>query len=196
MTTLLYVITHAHTRADARRPASLWELSAVGRRQAEALAQAPFWQGVDRILLSQEAKTRLTVEPLLARRPLPVTVDSRFDELARGEAWVSDYADQVAQAFAEPNQSVAGWEPASQARDRFLAGVRHACERFAGQVLALVGHGLTLSLYRAHLLGRSRVQMDDWRNLAFASVAQVDPVKNVLLADFRPVEGAPITQRG
>ncbi len=193
---LLYLITHAHTRPDPEEAATRWRLSTLGEEQAAALARAPFWAQVDRLLLSREPKARLTVAPLLAHYSLPVTVDARFDELARGKAWIPDYAARVAHAFAHPSQSAGGWEPAAQALARFLDGVADARQRFPGQTLALVGHGLTLSLYRAHLLGQARVRMEDWQHLAFASVARVDLEHGVLEMDFRPVAGVPNTRRG
>ena len=53
----------------------------------------------------------------------------------------------------------------------------------------LVGHGLTLSLYRAYLLGYPTVRFEDWQRLGFAAVALVDPVVDQLLQDFQPVTG-------
>lgn len=187
--TLLYLITHAHTQAEPAIDSSRWRLSTQGERQAELLAQQPFWAQVDRIILSSEPKTRLTVAPLLALRPLPVTVDARFDELVR-PGWVEEYESRVAQAFANPTQPAGAWEPASHALNRVLAGVADLCTQWAGQTLALVGHGLTLSLYRAHLLGQSHVLLADWRQLSFAAVAVADPVDGRLLQDFQAVAGA------
>lgn len=187
--TLLYLTTHAHTQAERSTGSAHWRLSMQGERQAEILAQQSFWAQVNRIILSSEPKTHLTVAPLLALRPLPVTVDARFDELIR-PGWVEQYDEQVAQAFANPEEPAGDWEPARAALDRILAGVADFCTRFAGQTLALVGHGLTLSLYRAHLLGQSHVVMDDWRRLSFAAVALVDPVAGRFLHDFQAVAGA------
>lgn len=187
--TLLYLITHAHTQAEPDLASARWPLSAYGERQAAMLAQQPFWSRVERIILSSEPKTRLTVAPLLARRPLPVVVDSRFDELAR-PGWVEEYERRVAQAFANPELPAGEWEPARNALNRFLAGVADLCTQWSGQTVALVGHGLTLSLYRAHLLGHSHVLLADWQGLSFAAVARVDPVVNRLLQDFQAVAGA------
>ncbi|MCB0162357.1 MAG: histidine phosphatase family protein, partial [Caldilineaceae bacterium] len=92
--TRLYLITHAHTAADPAADARLWRLSPTGVDQAARLAAAPWWDDVDAIVLSSEAKTRLTVAPLLAQRDLPVVIDARFDELKRG-GWCDDYAGQV-----------------------------------------------------------------------------------------------------
>jgi broad specificity phosphatase PhoE len=185
---LLYLITHAHTHPDRNTEATRWSLSETGQQQAELLARQPFWDQVDRIVVSSEAKTTLTIRPVLARRNLPVWIDLRFDELRRG-GWVADYPAQVHQALANPTVAVGGWEPANQALQRFLAGIGDVRVRFAGETLALVGHGLTLSLYRAYLLAQPQVDLEEWRQLSFAAVALVDATQGKLLQDFHAVAG-------
>jgi len=184
--TLLYLIRHAHTQADPNLESAQWALSATGKRQAAALAHQPFWSEVKLVALSSERKTWLTVAPLLAQRPLPLQIDARFDELQR-PGWTDDYNAQVAQALAQPERAAGSWEPAAAALTRFQAGLCDLCAQYAGQTLALVGHGLTLSLYRAALLGQAQVSVDDWRQLGFAAIAVVDLCAKRLLVDFRPV---------
>lgn len=188
--TTLFLITHAHTRQQPGIDAATWNLSETGQAQAQILAAQPFWDQVDHIVLSSELKTRLTVDAVLTARPLPVTVDARFDELIRTAEWTDDYVGRVAQVFAHPDLSIGGWEPASQALARFLAGIDALRARYAGETMALVGHGLILSLYRTHLLGQSHVDLDQWRALSFAAVAQVDLQSQKLVADFVPMAGA------
>lgn len=185
----LYLITHAHTEQQPHVDATTWALSSVGQRQATILANQPFWPSVDRLLLSSEAKTRLTVADVLTTHKIPITVDARLDELKRGPDWVSNYAERVGHVFTHPHQSVGGWETAADALARFLAGIADLKTRYTTQTLALVGHGLTLSLYRAHLLGQPQVDLADWRKLSFAAVAQVDLETNRLVEDFVPVAG-------
>src|SRR5690606_27242250 len=116
-------ITHAHTEQQRDVDATTWTLSNAGELQAMVLAREAFWAQVDRVVLSNEPKTRLTVEPVLRERSLPVTVDPRFDELKRSTAWTDNYVERVAKVFANPKQSIAGWEPAADALIRFLAGI-------------------------------------------------------------------------
>ena len=184
----LYLITHAHTAQDRNTEVAQWHLSESGQKQAEILARQPFWEQVDRLILSSEPKTRLTVEQVIAQRKLPVVVDARFDELQR-PGWVGDYAAYVQQAFAEPDRPAGAWEPAATALARFLAGIDELCRRFPDATLAFVGHGLTLSLYRAYLLGQPRVVMAEWRQLSFAALALVDPIARQIIQDFQPVAG-------
>ena len=99
--TRLYLIRHALTRQDPGVDSAMWQLSELGLQQALTLAAQPFWEQIDRIVLSSEPKTRLTVEPLLRQRHLPVVIDARFDELYR-TGWIADYTAQVRQAFLKP----------------------------------------------------------------------------------------------
>lgn len=184
----LYLIRHARVQMQPEQDAKRWPLSVVGQQQAEQLATLPMWDTVTQIVLSSEEKTRLTVAPVIAQRHLPVQVDPRFDELYRPGGWVEDYATQVQCAFANPTQAAGEWEPAAVALARFQAGIADLCQHFADTTIALVGHGLTFSLYRAHLLGHERVRFADWQQLAFAAVALVDPITPRLLADFRPLD--------
>lgn len=186
---MLYLITHAHTQQQRDVDAAIWSLSPRGTDQAAILAREPFWADVTRVVLSREPKTRLTVQPVLAARHLPVTVDARFDELKRPAAWTDDYVAAVAAAFATPQESVGGWEAAAQALARFTEGIDELHRRFPQETLALVGHGLTFSLFRASLLGHTHVDLDDWRKLSFAAVAKVDLSTRRLLEDFRSVTG-------
>ncbi len=190
----LYLIAHACTRQVPDTDAALWQLDELGSKQAAALARQPFWSEVDRLLLSCEPKTRLTVAPLLQRRDLPVEEDSRFDELHRTPEWTYDYTARVAEVFRRPRESIAGWEPAATALSRFCEGIDDWAARHPRETLALVGHGLTFSLYRAHLLGLPNVVLKDWQQLAFAAVACVQDGQ--IVEDFAVPHGVPHIPRG
>jgi len=193
---MLFLITHAHTQQQKEADATRWVLSEAGQAQAEALACLPLWDGAERIVVSSEPKTRLTVAPVLAARKLPLTVDPRYDELRRGSEWVEDYSAHVAEVFANPQRSIGGWESASDALARFLEGIHALADAFPAETIALVGHGLTLSLFRAHLLGQARVDCDDWQRLSFCALAQVEWPQLQLAQDFQLVPGAPRIDRG
>ena len=190
----LYLIAHACTRQVPDTDAALWQLDELGRVQAAALARQPFWDEVDRLLLSREPKTRLTVAPLLKRKDLPVDEDDRFNELNRSPEWTNDYTARVAEVFRRPRESVAGWEPAADALTRFRVGIDDWAARHPHDILALVGHGLTFSLYRAHLLGLPTVPLQDWQQLSFAAVACVQDGR--IVDDFAVPRGVPHISRG
>lgn len=184
----LYLIRHAHTQIDRNEDAKAWALSDVGQQQATQLATLPFWNDVAGIVLSSEAKTRLTITPVLATRRIPIHVDTRLDELHRSGWMGTDaYAAHVRRVFAYPNQAAGEWESAADALTRVRAAIADFCQIYPNQTVALVGHGLTLSLYRAHLLGQSHVHFPDWQELSFAAVAVVDPQQETLLQNFQAI---------
>jgi broad specificity phosphatase PhoE len=179
----IYLITHAHTEQIPHVATDAWQLSARGLQQAAELTKAPFWAEVDRVVVSSERKTWLTVADVVRERKLPVWVDCRFDELRRS-GWIEDYAAQVAKVFAQPTQSVIGWEPAISAQRRAELGLADLQRRFWGETLALVGHGISLSLVRAGLLGLSRVDHEVWQRLSFGTCALASLAPPVIIQDF------------
>ncbi len=193
---MLFLITHAHTQQKRDADATGWDLSPAGYEQVAGLARLSFWNGVDRIVVSSEAKTRLTVGPVLAERRLPLTVDPCFDELGRGSGWVDDYTARVAEVFANPVRSIGGWESAADALARFREGISALADAFPQETIALVGHGLTFSLFRAHLLGQAQVNFDDWQRLSFCALAEVEWPGLKLVQDFQPIPGTPLIERG
>lgn len=184
----LYLITHAHTAQQPDVDATLWRLSERGIEQSILLAQRTFWADVDQIVVSGEAKTRLTAAPAAVCWQLPLVYDHGFSELQR-VGWGTDYEGQVRDVFARPHASIGGWEPAHAALRRFVAGVAALPPMKAGRSVALVSHGLILSLYRAFLLGRPVVDFAEWQQLSFAAVASVDLTNGSLERDFSAVAG-------
>lgn len=182
----LYLITHAHTRQIRELDAAQWQLSDKGMQQAETLAAQPFWREVEQIVVSSEPKTLLTAEPAATRYNLPIHIDARFDELHR-PGWVENYGERVRRAFAQPDQPAGDWEPASQALARFCEGMRELQSRFTGRNVALIGHGLTISLYRSWLLGHTHVMHEEWAGLDFGVYAIIDPERRHIIQDF-PLE--------
>jgi broad specificity phosphatase PhoE len=161
----------------------VWRLSSRGIEQAAKLSHASFWDQVDRVIVSSEPKTWLTVVDVVGARRLSVWIDSRFDELRRG-GWIDDYAVQVAMVFAEPSRSIYGWEAANATRARMQSGLADLNHRFADETLALVGHGLSLSLPRAEILGHTRVDFDAWQRLDFGSYASITLNPPTMVEDF------------
>lgn len=180
---LVYLITHVATTQQRALDADQWGLADEGRAQAAKLALAPFWQSIDQVVVSSEPKTRLSVADVVAQRGLPVWVDSRLDELRRG-GWVENYGAHVAQVFARPDEPHGGWEPARRALARVLAAMQDIERRFRDQEVAVVGHGLTLSLLRAHYLGEARVCYEAWARLSFGAVAAVELPGGRWVQDF------------
>jgi broad specificity phosphatase PhoE len=179
----IYMITHAHTEQVRDVAVDSWTLSQRGAEQASKLAVAPFWASVTQIVVSAEQKTYLTVAEIGKLHSLPIWVDSRFDELRRA-GWTENYAEQVKAVFADPTRSVAGWETAESVRQRALSGLADLQKRFEGETLALVGHGLCLSILRAFAMHSPLVDFHAWQRMAFGSYASISLNPLTLMSDF------------
>ena len=83
-----YVVRHAKAgdRADWAGDDRLRPLTRSGDRQAEALADLLGHESIDKILSSDYVRCIQTVEPLAARRKLPVQPAKELEEGAGGES--------------------------------------------------------------------------------------------------------------
>jgi 8-oxo-dGTP diphosphatase len=83
-----YVVRHAKAgdRSDWAGDDRLRPLSRSGERQAEALADALGNEPIDKILSSGYVRCRQTVEPLAAKRRLPIEPVKELEEGAGGES--------------------------------------------------------------------------------------------------------------
>jgi broad specificity phosphatase PhoE len=76
------------------------------------------------------------------------------DRSATGFLAQDEFEITVADFFAQPLQSIRGWEPAADAQARIVGAVEEAISQTPGDVdIAIVGHGGTGSLLYSHLAG-------------------------------------------
>ena len=179
---MLYLVRHAHSLQTAL-PVETWPLSDLGRQQAQRLAESPFWPEVQIICSSWEPKALQTAQIVAARRDLPVEPIFDLRELRRPGGPVDDYESAVRQAFNNPTTSVNGWEPAGEAQTRIVTTIERLLMLHEDETLAVVSHGLALTLYLADLTGIAP-SLELWQSLSFASTIQVDPQARQILARF------------
>ena len=182
MSNTLYLVRHAHSQQTAL-PVETWPLSDLGRQQAQRLADLPFWQDVQVICTSVEPKALQTAQIVAARRDLPVEPVFDLRELLSPGDLVGDYKSAVRQAFNNPTASVNGWEPAGEAQTRIVTAIERVLLLHEDKTLAVVSHGLALTLYLAYLTDISP-SLELWHSLPFASAIQVDLEARQTLARF------------
>ena len=182
MSNTLYLVRHAHSQQTAL-PVETWPLSELGRQQAQRLAELPFWQDVHIICASIEPKALQTAQTVATRRDLPVEPVFDLRELRRPGSLVGDYESAVRQAFNNPTTSVDGWEPAGEAQMRIVTAIERLLMLHEDKTLAVVSHGLALTLYLAYLTDISP-SLELWHSLPFASAIQVDLEVRQTLAHF------------
>ncbi len=168
---LLYLIHHARAQmmGDA---AARWPLSEQGRREAGVLARQDFWREVKLICSSPEPKALQTAEPAARRWGIPLETVRCLHELRRPRL-VPDYETVIAHIFAEPEVSIAGLEPAARAAERFTRCLENLVEAHPEPTLAVVSHGLVITLFLARLENRWPT-VAEWRAVPFTGLAVID----------------------
>jgi len=178
----LYLIRHAHTQQTSL-PAETWSLSDVGVQQAHKLAGLPFWHDVHVICSSWEPKAIQTAQFAAERHSLPIEPVFDLRELRRTEGLVLDYVAVVREVLENPFKSINGWEPAGEAQTRIMTAIERLLMLHEGETLAVVSHGLVLTLYLAYLAD-TPPSLETWKNLPFACAIQVDPEARSILDRF------------
>jgi len=171
---LLYLIRHARVQMMGSAP-QRWSLSEKGRREAGVLARQDFWREVEHIFSSPALKSQQTAEPAARRWGIPLAVMDCLHELRRPQI-VHDYEQVIARVLAEPETSVAGLEPAVRAAERITRCIKELVATHPGQTVAVVSHGLVLTLFLAQLENRWPT-VDEWLAVPFAGLTILDTVE-------------------
>ena len=177
----VYLVRHAEVelRADVSAPA--WELTPAGRAAAARLADAPLWREVERVATSPEPKALETARPLARAAGVPLVEEPDLREVARAGTPIlaaADYRALVGRYLS--GEQVAGWEPAERARSRIETCIARLVAEGRGP-LAIVSHGLVLSLYLA-------LTPAEWEAIPLPAVAVADPLRRTLLRPWTGIE--------
>nr|HID13935.1 histidine phosphatase family protein [Anaerolineae bacterium] len=184
---LLYLIRHARAQmmGDA---AERWPLSEQGRREAGILARQDFWREVELIFSSPEPKALQTAEPAARRWSIPLVTVDCLHELRRPRL-VSDYEVVIARLLTQPETSIAGMEPAAQAAERITRCIKGLVAAHSEQTLAVVSHGLALTLLLARLENRWPT-VAEWRAVPSTGLAILDTTAWCLIKGWSSVSEA------
>lgn len=159
----MFVLRHGQTawNAETRIQGHLdMPLNAIGRWQAERLAQALAGEALAAIYSSDLARARETAEPLARRQGLPVVTAVQLRERAFGHFEGQTFQDIEARwpedaarwRRRDPDFGPGGGERLQDFFERSVNAATQLARRHAGQAIALVAHGGVLDcLYRAAL---------------------------------------------
>ena len=193
----------------ARHGQSLWnevrkfqggtdvELSALGRRQAEALGRAVRGRRLAAAYVSPMQRALETATIALAGTRVPLVAIDELRELSLGE-WEGCTVDEVSARDGDPYRR---WvqapldcpPPGGEALPEVCGRVLRAIDRIArahpnGDDVLVVAHGGVISVYACHLLGCSfnavwRLRVDN------CSLTTVEPPRIVTLNDTSHLDG-------
>jgi broad specificity phosphatase PhoE len=154
----VFFITHPDVAIDPSVPIPDWPLNERGRARMCAMAACPWVRGVRRIFASSERKARDAAQILadgLGLSAYSIIANLGENDRSATGFLAKDEFEATADAFfAQPLQSIRGWEPAADAQARIIGAVEQAVSQIPERVdIAIVGHGGTGTLLYCHLAG-------------------------------------------
>jgi broad specificity phosphatase PhoE len=154
----VFFITHPDVVIDTAVPVPDWALSERGRARMRAMTVRPWARGVRRIFASNERKARDAAQILadgIGLGGYRVIVELGENDRSATGFLAKDEFEATADAFfAQPLQSIRGWEPAADAQARIVDAVEQTVSQTPeGADIAIVGHGGTGTLLYCHLAG-------------------------------------------
>ena len=153
----VFFITHPDVAIDPSVPVPDWPLNERGRARMHAMRALPWVRGLRRIFASSERKARdaaLILAKNLGHDGYSVITDlGENDRSATGFLARDEFEATVDAFFAQPLQSIRGWEPAAAAQERIVRAIEQAMSQTpeVAADIAIVGHGGTGTLLYCHL---------------------------------------------
>jgi broad specificity phosphatase PhoE len=151
----VWFITHPQIMVDPHVAVTDWSLSEIGRGRMSRFVHAPELERVGSIWCSTERKAIEAAEILGAHLGQPCRQWAALGENDRSSTGYLPRAAFEAMAdrfFAEPEQSVRGWERAVDAQARIVGAVAEVVKRSEGDdEIAIVAHGAVGALLLCHL---------------------------------------------
>lgn len=152
-----YFLTHPNVVMDAAVPVPQWPLSDLGKRRVRAGLEQPWVKELTAIYTSAERKALDTAAILAAHVGLACSVVEELgenDRSATGFLPPPEFERMADAFFANPDESIRGWESARHAQQRIVAAVARivASDRTSGAI-AIVSHGAVGTLLYCHLCG-------------------------------------------
>lgn len=158
MTALLYFVRHGESEANAaQRFAGQTDspLTALGRRQAEAVAEALSAVRFDRVVSSDLSRARDTAAAIARVQGLRVETFRELREVDMGDAEGRQFEDARRRPDWSPDGFLAwpGGESLDEALARSLALIDRLVAEGPGSTICVVGHGGITRILVSHFLG-------------------------------------------
>jgi broad specificity phosphatase PhoE len=143
--TLIYYISHPEVDIDLSIPIPQWDLSELGRQRLEAMLRQPWLKSIEAIYCSNEQKAKSAARRIAAHLGLQEQVVEALGEIDRSSTGYlprHELEPVVATLYAQPEQSVRGWERAVDAQQRTIRALEQIiAELPENTIITVVGHG-------------------------------------------------------
>ena len=190
---VVYFITHPDVTIDPAEPVPDWPLSRRGRARMTRASALPWVAGIGSIWCSTERKARDGADILAAHLNLPVTALAELgenDRSATGYLPRAEFEAVADQFFANPDQSIRGWETAVAAQRRIVAAIEPICATSCSGGIALVSHGGVGTLLLCHLRGDPIGRAHDQPANNGGNFFAFDAATRRLHHGWRPIDGS------
>ena len=154
---IVHFITHPEVVIDPAIPVPQWPLSAEGKRRIGLMLRQSWVAGIRAIFSSSERKAMDGAEILAGHLALPITV---IEELGENDRSSTGYLPQkefealADEFFARPQESVRGWERATDAQRRIVSAIDQLLAQSPTDGdIAVIAHGGVGALLLCHLAG-------------------------------------------
>lgn len=151
----VYFISHPEVVVDKSIPITEWGLSSVGQERLEQLFRKPWIHEIGSIYSSKEKKAIIAAERIAAKLNLSVNFLADLGEMDRSSTGFlepTEFEKTVDAFFANPNQSIRGWESAINAQHRIVTSFENILkENKENKDIVIVSHGGVGSLLMSFL---------------------------------------------
>lgn len=185
MTKLIY-ITHPSVEIDKNKLPHEWGLSEKGFEQAKLLVEQPFWLEVDIIYSSQEPKAIQVAELASRKYDLPWFQEKDLGEADRTSTpflLLEEYMAAIQKCYANPNESIRGWETHHQMMERNTAVLEKIKKENKDKTIVIVGHGGAGTTVKCYIKGCNLNFSEDPQQTGCIFIADLD--NNTITQDWQ-----------
>lgn len=141
----VYFISHPEVVIDRAVPVTDWRLSDKGLARLEKMLEQPWLKNITAVFSSNENKSIIAAERIGKHLQLDVQKIEGLGEMDRSATGMlepAEFETVVNEAFANPEQSIRGWERLVDAQTRIVKAVDQAMAVSAGSGdIVIVSHG-------------------------------------------------------
>ena len=188
----IYFITHPDVVIDPAIPVPQWPLSERGRERMRCLLNRAWITHVTAIYSSTEQKAVNGAAILSEALGVPfhqVAALGENDRSATGYLPKGEFETTVDAFFAQPNESIRGWERAIDAQARIVRSVEHIASAAPGAgPIAVVSHGGVGTLLLCHLKGVPICRAEEQPGALGGSYFLLQAPKGTLVHSWKPIE--------
>ncbi len=184
-------LSHPQVKIDAHVPVPDWGLSDVGSARVLAVRGSAALKLTKLIVSSAERKAMETATLIAEVLHLPVSIIEAAhenDRSATGFLPPPEFEQVATQFFANPHDSIRGWERAIDAQARIVSVARNVLAQPSDGDILMVGHGGVGTLLYCHFAGLEISRDHDQKGGGGGNFWAMDIDKTTVLHGWRPME--------